>query len=205
MSLRILPSGERALLAELDGLEDVLALYRALDQDRPAGVIDLVPAARTLGIVVDPLILPLTAAQAWVERARPVPAAGSVQAVVEIPVRYDGPDIAEAAALLDLAPAELIALHTSSSWHVAFVGFAPGFGYLVTDHDRLRIPRRATPRTSVPAGSVGLAGEFSGVYPRSSPGGWQLIGTTDAVLWDAEADPPALLRPGVPVRFREVP
>ncbi|WP_043709583.1 5-oxoprolinase subunit PxpB [Leifsonia aquatica] len=205
MSVRVLPSGERALLAELDSLDDVLALYRALDAERPAGVVDLVPAARTVGVVVDPRVLPLSAAQAWIERTRPRPAAPAEQTVVEIPVRYDGPDLAEAAALLTLTPAELVSLHTSSPWRVAFGGFAPGFGYLVTDHERLRVPRRATPRTSVPAGAVGLAGEFSGVYPRSSPGGWQLIGTTDLVLWDVAADPPALLRPGVSVRFREAP
>lgn len=205
MTVRVLPSGERALLAELDSLDDVLALYRALDAERPAGVVDLVPAARTVGVVVDPRVLPLSAAQAWIERTSPRTAAPAEQTAVEIPVRYDGPDLAEAAALLTLTPAELVALHTSSPWRVAFGGFAPGFGYLVTDHDRLRVPRRATPRTSVPAGAVGLAGEFSGVYPRSSPGGWQLIGTTDLVLWDVAADPPALLRPGVSVRFREAP
>ena len=95
------------------------------------------------------------------------------------------------------APSKLTAMNCG--------GFAPGFAYLVTDHDRLRVPRRATPRTAVPAGAVGLAGEFSGVYPRSSPGGWQLIGSTEAVLWDPEADPPALLRPGAAVRFVEAP
>ncbi|GIT79853.1 hypothetical protein LLS1_15220 [Leifsonia sp. LS1] len=205
MSLRILSSGERALLAEVDTLDEVLALFGALDADRPPGLVDLVPAARTVGVVVDPRILPLSVARAWIEHARPRRAIVDREAVVEIPVRYDGPDLAEVAALLSVTPAEVIHLHVSSVWRVAFGGFAPGFGYLVTDHDRLRVPRRSTPRTAVPAGSVGLADDFSGVYPRSSPGGWQLIGTTDAVLWDAEADPPALLRPGTTVRFREAP
>lgn len=205
MSLRILPSGEHALLVELDGLADVLALFRALDADRPAGLVDLVPAARTIGVVVDPRVLPLSVAQAWVERTRPRESAMEEAPAVEIAVRYDGPDLAEVAELLGLSVPEVVGLHTGSAWRVAFGGFAPGFGYLVTDHDRLRVPRRATPRTSVPAGSVGLAGEFSGIYPRSSPGGWQLIGSTDAVLWDAAAHPPALLRPGALVRFREVP
>ena len=204
MSVRILPSGERALLAEVDSLDEALALYRALDAERPAGVVDLVPAARTVGVVVNPRILPLSVAQAWVERTRPRAAAADDRAVIEIPVRYDGPDLAEVAELVALTPGEVVDLHTSSVWRVAFGGFAPGFGYLVTDHDRLRVPRRVTPRPSVPAGSVELAGEFSGVYPRSSPGGWQVIGTTAAVLWDVEADPPALLRPGATVRFREV-
>jgi KipI family sensor histidine kinase inhibitor len=124
-------------------------------------------------------------------------------AAVELPVRYDGEDLDEVADLLGLTRADVIALHTSSDWRVAFCGFAPGFAYLVTDHDRLRVPRRASPRPSVPAGSVGLAGEFSGVYPRSSPGGWQLIGSTDAVLWDPSASRPALLAPGTRVRFVE--
>lgn len=203
MSLRILPSGEHALLVELAELDDVLALYRALDAERPAGVIDLVPAARTIGVVVDPAVLPLSVAQAWVERTRPVEAAPADETPVEIAVRYDGADLAEVAGLVGLRERDVVDLHTSSLWRVAFGGFAPGFGYLVTDHDRLRVPRRPTPRTIVPAGSVGLAGEFSGVYPRASPGGWQLIGTTDAVLWDAAAEAPALLRPGALVRFRE--
>lgn len=203
MSLRILPSGERALLAELGGLDEVLALYRALDASRPPGVVDLVPAARTIGVVVDPRVLPLSAAAAWLERTRPAPVVSVDEDAVELVVRYDGADLAEVAALLGLTMREVVDLHTSSLWRVAFGGFAPGFGYLVTDHDRLHVPRRATPRTAVPAGSVGLAGEFSGVYPRASPGGWQLIGTTGAVLWDETADPPALLRPGALVRFRE--
>ncbi|WP_348788713.1 5-oxoprolinase subunit PxpB [Leifsonia sp. NPDC080035] len=203
MSRRILPSGDRALVVELDGLDEVLALYRALDASRPPGVVDLVPAARTIGVTVDPRVLPLSAAHGWLERTEPAGGAEQAAEVVTVPVRYDGDDLAEVATLLGVGPREVVALHTGSLWRVAFGGFAPGFAYLVTDHDRLRVPRRATPRTRVPAGSVGLAGEFSGVYPRSSPGGWQLIGRTEAVLWDAAADPPALLRPGMAVRFEE--
>ncbi|WP_314149678.1 5-oxoprolinase subunit PxpB [uncultured Leifsonia sp.] len=203
MTRRILPSGDRALLVELDDLDAVLALYRTLADTRPPGVLDLVPAARTIGVAIDPRVLPLSAAHGWLERAEPAPAAASTGEVVSIPVHYDGEDLAEVAALLGTTPREVVALHAGSLWRVAFGGFAPGFAYLVTDHDRLRVPRRATPRTRVPAGSVGLAGEFSGVYPRSSPGGWQLIGRTDAVLWNAQADPPALLRPGAAVRFEE--
>lgn len=205
MSARILPYGDSALLVELDDLDGVLALYRALDRGRPAGVVDLVPAARTIGVLLDPRRLSLSAAHGWIERTRPEEAAAGGEDAVELPVRYDGEDLAEVAALLGLPPREVVALHTGSVWRVAFGGFAPGFAYLVTDHDRLRVPRRATPRTAVPAGAVGLAGEFSGVYPRSSPGGWQLIGSTEAVLWDPDAEPPALLRPGAAVRFVEAP
>ncbi len=120
---------------------------------------------------------------------------------VEVVVRYDGPDLDEVAALTGLTRAEVVAAHTGTPWRVAFGGFAPGFAYLVGGDPRLHVPRRDRPRPSVPAGSVGLAGEFSGVYPRSSPGGWQLLGTTDAVLWDADREPPALLGPGTTVRF----
>jgi KipI family sensor histidine kinase inhibitor len=202
---RILPLGETGLLVELDDLDAVLALYEALDASRPTGVVDLVPAARTIGLTVDPAVLPLSVATGWLTQTDPLePATAAPRRTVEIPVRYDGEDLAEVAALLGMPATEVVALHTSSLWRVAFCGFAPGFGYLVTDHDRLTVPRRATPRTSVPAGSVGLAGEFSGIYPRSSPGGWQLIGSTDALLWDPAAEPPALLAPGTVVRFVDV-
>lgn len=202
---RILPLGDRGLLVELEDLDAVLALYETLTAQRPPGVVDLIPAARTIGVTVDPAVLPLSVAHGWLSAAQPAPPATTVDLrPVEIPVRYDGEDLSAVAELLGATAEEVVARHTGSLWRVAFCGFAPGFGYLVTDHDRLRVPRRATPRTSVPAGSVGLAGEFSGVYPRSSPGGWQLIGSTDAVLWDPAAERPALLAPGTVVRFVEV-
>ncbi len=205
MSRRVLPFGDRAVLVEVDTLDDVLALYGALDRTRPDGVVELVPAARTIGVVIDPLRFPLSAARAWVTDVVPNdPGDDDASPTIEIPVRYDGVDLAEVASLLGIMQADVVALHTASSWRVAFSGFAPGFGYLVTDHDRLRVPRRSSPRATVPAGSVGLAGEFSGIYPRSSPGGWQLIGSTDAVLWDARAVDPALLSPGARVRFVEI-
>jgi KipI family sensor histidine kinase inhibitor len=200
---RILPYGDHALLAELDDLDAVLALFRGLEHSRPDGVLELVPAARTVAVIVDPRILPVSVARSWLEHALPLQASAVEERLVEIPVRYDGDDLADVARLTGLSPAEVVAVHTGSSWRVAFGGFAPGFAYLVTDHRRLDVPRRATPRTAVPAGSVGLAGEFSGVYPRSSPGGWQLIGRTDTVLWDVSAASPALLQPGTVVRFRD--
>jgi KipI family sensor histidine kinase inhibitor len=106
--------------------------------------------------------------------------------------------------LTALAPHEVVVAHTQTPWRVAFAGFAPGFAYLAGGDSRLRVPRRSEPRTTVPAGSVGLAGEFSAVYPRASPGGWQLLGHTDATLWDVERQPPALLQPGSAVRFVDV-
>lgn len=119
--------------------------------------------------------------------------------MVELAVQYDGPDLAELARLCRLS-ADVVAAHTGRPWRVGFAGFAPGFAYLV-DGD----PRCTEPRTAVPAGSVGLAGAVSGIYPRSSPGGWQLIGRTDAALFDVDRDPPALLRPGAWVRFVAAP
>lgn len=124
---------------------------------------------------------------------------------VEIEVVYDGPDLADVARHTGLTAQEVIEAHTGTPWRVGFTGFAPGFGYLVGGDPRLRVPRLATPRKSVPAGSVALAGDYSGIYPRSSPGGWQLIGRTSAVLWDLAQDPPALLTPGTIVTFRAVP
>jgi KipI family sensor histidine kinase inhibitor len=123
---------------------------------------------------------------------------------VVIDVVYDGPDLAEVAGHTGLTVADVIEAHTSTLWRVGFSGFAPGFAYLVDGDSRLRVPRRSEPRTSVPAGSVGLAGEFSAVYPRQSPGGWQLIGRTDAILWDLGRPDPALLTQGMWVQFRAV-
>ncbi|MGO4592861.1 5-oxoprolinase subunit PxpB [Leifsonia sp. 2TAF2] len=204
MSRRILPYGDHALLVELDDLDAVLALFRGLDATRPSGVVELVPAARTIAVVVEPRILSLSAARGWIERSEPLDAEEVEEREVVLDVRYDGEDLADVARLTGLTEREVVAFHTGTPWRVAFGGFAPGFAYLVGDGATLDVPRRETPRTTVPSGSVGLAGVFSGVYPRSSPGGWQLIGSTDAALWDETADPPALLRPGTVVRFREV-
>jgi len=121
--------------------------------------------------------------------------------IVTVPVTYDGPDLAATASLTGLSEDEVVAAHTSRPWTVGFTGFAPGFAYLVGGDPRLQVPRLGSPRPSVPAGSVGLAGEFSGIYPRSSPGGWQLIGRTDVELFDPLQSPPALLQPGMQVRF----
>lgn len=132
-------------------------------------------------------------------------AVGSAGAAAPVPirigVRYDGPDLADVAERTGLTVGELIAAHTGSVWRAAFAGFAPGFAYLAGGDPRLSVPRRAIPRTEIPAGAVGLAGEYCGIYPRRSPGGWQLIGSTDVVLWDEQRDPPALLAPGTEVRF----
>ncbi|NMD54128.1 MULTISPECIES: urea amidolyase family protein [Tsukamurella] len=124
--------------------------------------------------------------------------------LVEIGVVYDGEDLRDVAELLGTDPAGVVRMHTERSWHVGFLGFAPGFAYLRSAEPGPEIARRSSPRVRVPAGSVGLAGEYSAVYPRTSPGGWQLIGRTEAELWSLDRDPPALLVPGARVRFTAV-
>ena len=213
MTGRVLPSGEHAVLVEVDSLAEVLALHRILwDRDRTPGLVDAVTGARTVLLVAEsPSALAGIRSRAHEalgelasEAGRQGGSDGSRDEVVEIAVHYDGPDLAEVAALTGLDVDEVVSAHTGRPWLVGFAGFAPGFAYLVGGDPRLDVPRRGTPRTRVPAGSVGLAGEFSGIYPRSSPGGWQLIGRTDQVLWDLDRDPPALLRPGMRVRFVDV-
>ncbi|WP_104524465.1 5-oxoprolinase subunit PxpB [Blastococcus atacamensis] len=202
--MRILPSGTTALLVEVDSLDEVLALYAALDEETPQGVVDVVPAARTVLVVTDPAISSLSEVEVAVRRAKPRRDRRAAGNLVEIPVRYDGEDLADVAALLELDPADVVRRHTGAEWTVAFSGFAPGFGYLTSASGGWDVPRRASPRTKVPAGSVALAGEFSGVYPRESPGGWQLIGRTDLAVFDLAREPAALLQPGVRVRFVDV-
>jgi len=198
---RILPSGEHAVLVECADADEVLGLHAALTASRPDGVVDLVPAARTVLVTVDPARIALETATSWIAHTEPTPIDAVVSEVVELPARYDGDDLTAAATTLGISVEELVAAHLGATWRVAFTGFAPGFGYLVSDDWPYDVPRLASPRTRVPAGAIGLAGAYSGVYPRESPGGWQLIGTTDAELWNPAADPPARLVPGATVRF----
>jgi len=121
-----------------------------------------------------------------------------------IDVVYDGPDIADLAHAAQVSLDDVVRLHATGTYEVAFCGFSPGFGYLRNIDPRLHVPRRDTPRPSVPAGSVGIAAGYTCVYPSPSPGGWYLIGHTDAPMWDVDRDPPALLNPGRAVRFRRV-
>lgn len=204
--MRVLPSGSTAALVELDDLPDVLGLYAALRRSPPTGVVDLVPASRTLLVVIDPAVTDLAAVERALRATASHPSGSHGGGdPVELPVVYDGADLAEAAGLVGIDPAELVRRHTDEIWTVAFCGFAPGFGYLVGERYAWDLPRRATPRTSVPAGSVALAGEFAGVYPRASPGGWQLVGRTQTKVFDLERrERPALLTPGTTVRFVEV-
>jgi KipI family sensor histidine kinase inhibitor len=199
---RIRPYGDRALLVELADTDHVVAWVDALGEQDLPGVADVVPAAETVLVLAadDQDVRVLRKALRQVQPAAARGRASDAEAV-EIAVRYDGPDLADVARLTGLSTDEVVAAHTGMTWRVAFGGFAPGFAYLVGEDDRLHVPRRDTARTAVPAGAVGLAGDYSGVYPRESPGGWQLIGTTELRMWDLERDPPALLSPGAAVRF----
>ncbi|GAA1550501.1 hypothetical protein GCM10009804_03850 [Kribbella hippodromi] len=185
------------MLVELDNLDQVLGYYAALVADPPAGVIDIVPAARTVLVTTSGPLGALSQALRVVTPADTTQAAGDL---IEIPVTYDGADLDDVARLLDCSVSEVIARHTGDEWTVAFCGFAPGFGYL-TSSGEWDLPRRESPRTKVPVGAVGLAGEFSGVYPRESPGGWQLIGRTAVRIFDQDREPAALFHPGRRVRF----
>ncbi|MET8544610.1 5-oxoprolinase subunit PxpB [Kitasatospora sp. NPDC004799] len=194
--------GERALLVELPGTAEVAALYGWLAERREAGelgaVEELVPAARTL--LLDG-VADVDAVAALLRTARPTAAGAAHGPLVEVPTVYDGADLAEVAALWGVSEEAAVRIHAAPEYVVAFCGFAPGFGYLTGLPARFEVPRRATPRSSVPVGSVALAGPYTGVYPHPSPGGWQLIGHTALLLWDADREPPALLAPGTRVRF----
>jgi KipI family sensor histidine kinase inhibitor len=204
--LRVLDYGDHALLLECESTAEVLAWSEALREANLHGVTDIVPASRTVMVKLDGARY-LPVARQHIEKLRVVPdddVVASGSADVTIDVVYDGDDLDEVGQITGLGADGVVAAHTGSLYRVAFGGFVPGFAYLVGGDPRLDVPRRDEPRTRVPAGSVGLAGEFSGVYPRETPGGWQLIGRTDAVLWDIERPEPALLAPGMTVQFREL-
>jgi KipI family sensor histidine kinase inhibitor len=196
-----MPVSDDALLVEVASGQEAQDLHAELTRRRAEGslvVREIVPAART--VLLDGLDDPVRLASELSASEVP-PAPPRARDVIEVPVLYDGPDLADVAAHWGVSEQEVARIHTATEFTVAFCGFAPGFGYLTGLPARYDVPRRATPRTAVPAGSVGLAGPYTGVYPRSSPGGWQLIGTTDAVLWDHARVPAALLSPGTRVRF----
>ncbi|GAA1849205.1 5-oxoprolinase subunit B family protein [Asanoa iriomotensis] len=197
--MRIHPVGATALLIECPA-DEVEAWRAELWRRRSAGslsVAEIVPGARTVLLDgVDPLAADLI--MSWA----PPPAVGAASGdLVEIPTVYDGPDLSSVAALWSLPVPAVISRLASTTFRVAFCGFAPGFGYLTGLPAALSVPRLATPRTSVPPGSVGLAGPYAGIYPTASPGGWQLVGRTSVTLFDVSRDPPALLVPGTVVRL----
>jgi KipI family sensor histidine kinase inhibitor len=206
----VLDYGDRALLLQFDSTAEVLAWSDTVRDAALPGVLDIVPGSRTILVELDgahyqaPARHRLAALRLDRAALRESASPRERAADVVIDVVYDGADLAEVARMTDMSPEQVVAAHTGTLWRVGFGGFAPGFAYLIGGDERLQVPRRAEPRTKVPAGAVGLAGEFSGVYPRESPGGWQLIGRTDAVLWDVDRESPALLTPGSWVEFRSV-
>jgi len=201
--LSVRPVGTTAVLAELSGLHDVLALQALLLEEPLPGQIDVLAAAETVMVKADSPVAArrMPALLLGMDLAVQAHAEGKL---VPIDTVYDGEDLAEVAQLTGHSTDNVIASHTGQIWTVAFGGFAPGFGYMVGENQALEVPRRSSPRTAVPAGSVALAGNYSAVYPRKSPGGWQLIGRTAAPMWDLGREQPALAAPGDRVQFRAV-
>lgn len=198
--LRVLACGDRAVLVDT---ATPVELFAALRRAAPPGLQDVVPADASVLLRFDQSV-DVAAAAALLADLDVRPLDESSAAEVSVPVRYGGADLLDVAAACGLSPEAVSALHAGGEYVAAFCGFAPGFAYLTGLPPRLQLPRRPTPRTSVPAGSVAIAGHYTAVYPAASPGGWSLIGHTDLPLWDVTADPPAVIRPGTRVRFRDV-
>ena len=201
--MKLLPYGDTALLLDCDSLDEARRWFAALELG-PAGYEDLVMGAQSVLVRAHP-----DSVQALRDSIATTHVKEELQAyadhVIEIGATYDGADLGEVAELTGLSRKAIVSAHTGTPWTVAFGGFAPGFAYLCGGDPRLNVPRRPSPRTRIPAGAIGLAGEFSGIYPRESPGGWQIIGHTDVAIWDLDREPPALLLPGRTVRFVESP
>ena len=175
-----------------------------LRRDAPAWLRDVVPAYASLAVFFDPARIDADDARAWIAAQNADDIEASASQVVEIPVRYGGTfgeDLDAAAAELGMTAEALVARHREPLYTVAMIGFAPGFPYLSGLDPALTLPRLATPRTRVPAGSVGIGGAQTGIYPRESPGGWRLIGRTPLTLFDPRRPSPSVLAPGDRVRF----
>ena len=205
--MRTLPAGRSALLVDCDRPADVSAWYLALVERRSVGLLDadeIVPGAQSVLLdgVADPRRVAADITNMRVSSDASVDS--DPRSTVEVPTFYDGPDLDDIARLWDTDRAGVIAVHTSIEFQVAFCGFAPGFAYLAGLPERYHVPRRSAPRQRVAAGTVALAGEFGGIYPTASPGGWQCVGRTELRLFDLAVNPPALLTPGTRVRFMPV-
>lgn len=206
-AVRIRRAGDRGVLLEPQERGDVAALVRMLRQAELPGVEDVLPAATTVLVttksVSDRVVVEQQLPGLCADMDRTAADASDAY-LVTIAVRYDGSDLDDVATLLGISVDDVVAAHTGTEWRCGFVGFAPGFGYLESADSGLTVPRRTQSRTAVPAGSVALTDGYSAVYPRRSPGGWQIIGTTDQQLWDPSNAHPALLHPGTRVRFTDV-
>jgi KipI family sensor histidine kinase inhibitor len=211
--VKFLNAGASAMLIELDdkdaldamGLFDAVVRRQRAEEPRPLPLGEIVPAARTLLVRFEPLEISRSSVERAIRDLQGVQAhASCATRSIDVPVIYDGEDLDAVAAILGISAQQVVERHTACTWTAAFVGFAPGFAYLTGDDLIFDVPRRQEPRLRVPAGSVGLAGSYSGVYPRESSGGWQLIGSTPLAMWDEHHDPPALVRPGDSVSFHAV-
>lgn len=211
------PCGDQAVIIDLlaedanavqgSVLDAVLALNRSLVGMQVPGIIDTVPAAQTLLVTFDTKQLTPNRCAEIIDSIELTPGSkGSIELAdtIEIPMIYDGPDLKAVAQLTGLSVEDVIATHSGTVWTAAFGGFAPGFYYLIPQSPLWDIPRLESPRTKIPAGTVAVAGEFSAVYPQQSPGGWQLLGTTEIPMWDVDRWQPSLLKPGDSVRFVQV-
>lgn len=203
MNLR--PMGDSALLVETRDSTEAQSLRRALLAESPAGVVQLVPGHRSLLVVTDPLVTDLDALAIRLPELLRTPAPARAAKSHEVPVSYGGEDLDSAAKLLGMPAEEVVRRHSAAIYTVAFLGFAPGFPYLTGLDPKLEMPRLATPRTRSPEGAVAVAGEFTGIYPQATPGGWRVLGRVHLKLFDAAREPPALFAPGDQVRFKVLP
>ncbi|MDR7015218.1 urea amidolyase family protein [Acinetobacter sp. 3657] len=204
--MRFLSVNLNCFLIELPSLEETIALYHHLKLAAHPYIQELIPAARTILVYFDPIFIDGKNLIQWISSQKiDQYSENTNKKEVIINVCYDGADLAHVAEYLGIGVDEVIYKHTHCHWQVAFIGFAPGFAYLVSaDHPFGNIPRLASPRKKIASGSVGLAGEYSGIYPKESPGGWQLIGRTDQTMWDVNREQAALLLPSDQVVFKDI-
>jgi len=200
MNVRMM--GDSALLVETRDSTEAQSLWRVLWAEAPAGVKQLVPGYRSLLLVTDPLVTDLDSLAARLPELLRTPAPPRTAKSHEVPVEYGGEDLDAAAKLLGMSAEEVVRRHSAATYTVAFLGFAPGFPYLTGLDPKLEMPRLVTPRVRTPAGAVAVAGEFTGVYPQATPGGWRMLGRTGLKLFDVACEPPALFAPGDQVRFK---
>ena len=198
--MKILSCGEHALLIELADERPAMATHRALLDAKLPGVLEIVPAERTVLVMVVPGGAELMDLAQRLSTMSSRGVANAERGQIELEVTYDGPDLDFACEFIGMEAGDLVDWHCSQVWSVAFCGFAPGFGYMTSDQWTL-VPRRPESRLKVRAGAVGSADRYCGVYPAQSPGGWQIIGHTSARMWDLSRDAPALLVPGMRVAF----
>lgn len=199
------PVGDHAVLLELADNDAVQSLAAGARSRWGADLAEVVPGERTLLLSWRGSRPGLTGIQAELSQLADAPArAATGDRRIVVPVRYDGPDLEDVAAMTGLAVDQVVALHTGATHRVALIGFAPGFAYLRGGDPRLAVPRLDTPRERVAAGSVAIAAGYSAVYPTDSPGGWRILGHTELVMFDPHRDPPVLLEPGVRVTFEAV-